>query len=76
MTVEEVNELFAPAQDSVDAVTDWLMGAGIDSSRISQSVNKQVSVWLYCSFHRFSGKRPWTWSREAWGTHTGLFFPS
>lgn len=43
MTVEEVTDFFAPAQSSVDAVIDWLVSAGIDRKRISQSANKQVS---------------------------------
>lgn len=42
-TVEEVTEIFAPAQDTVDAVRGWLESAGIHAHRISQSVNKQ---WL------------------------------
>ncbi|KAL5089120.1 hypothetical protein Trisim1_005975 [Trichoderma cf. simile WF8] len=41
MTVEEVTDFFAPAQSSVDAVIDWLVSAGIDRKRISQSANKQ-----------------------------------
>lgn len=42
-TAEEVTDIFAPAQSSVDAVRAWLTSAGIDSERVSQSVNKQ---WL------------------------------
>ncbi|TVY75723.1 Tripeptidyl-peptidase [Lachnellula suecica] len=38
---EEIIEIFAPAQDSVDAVKSWLESAGIEAQRISQSVNKQ-----------------------------------
>ncbi|KAF2770431.1 subtilisin-like protein [Teratosphaeria nubilosa] len=42
-SAEEVNEFFAPSQDTVDAVRGWLHEAGIEGERISQSVNKQ---WL------------------------------
>lgn len=42
-TAEEVIEMFAPAASTVDAVRAWLENAGIEASRISQSVNKQ---WL------------------------------
>jgi tripeptidyl-peptidase I len=42
-TAEEVVDIFAPAEDTVDAVRSWLEGAGISKHRISQSVNKQ---WL------------------------------
>ncbi|KAK4550782.1 Tripeptidyl-peptidase sed1 [Oleoguttula mirabilis] len=42
-SVEEVTEIFAPAEDTVQSVRGWLQSAGIDAERISQSVNKQ---WL------------------------------
>jgi tripeptidyl-peptidase-1 len=42
-SVEEVTELFAPSQDSVEAVRAWLESAGIAMDSVSQSVNKQ---WL------------------------------
>lgn len=41
LSPEEVHDFFAPAKDSVDGVRDWLESAGIEASRISQSVNKQ-----------------------------------
>lgn len=40
-TAEEVHDLFAPSEDSVAAVRNWLESAGISSDRISQSYNKQ-----------------------------------
>ncbi|KAJ0426609.1 subtilisin-like protein [Aspergillus carlsbadensis] len=43
LSAEEVHDLFAPSQDSVDQVRAWLESAGVVASRISQSVNKQ---WL------------------------------
>jgi tripeptidyl-peptidase I len=43
LSVDEVTDLFAPSKDTVEAVQAWLEKAGIQSSRISQSVNKQ---WL------------------------------
>lgn len=43
MTLDEVHNLFAPSQDSVDSVRSWLESAGISPDRISQSTNKQ---WL------------------------------
>lgn len=43
LTSDEVIDLFAPDRSSVDAVVNWLTGAGIDIDRISQSANKQ---WL------------------------------
>lgn len=42
-TAEEVHDLFAPSQESVDSVRDWLESMGIAGHRVSQSVNKQ---WL------------------------------
>lgn len=42
-TAEQIHELFAPHQDTVDVVREWLHSAGLHPDRISQSVNKQ---WL------------------------------
>ena len=42
-TPEQVHELFAPTNDTVDAVSQWLQDSGISADRISQSANKQ---WL------------------------------
>lgn len=39
--MEEIHELFAPAEDAVSAVRGWLESAGVAADRISQSVNKQ-----------------------------------
>ncbi|RFU73337.1 alkaline serine protease [Trichoderma arundinaceum] len=41
MTQEEVNDLFAPHQDTVDAVHNWLEAEGIKLDRVSQSNNRQ-----------------------------------
>ena len=43
LTSRQVIELFAPKQDSIDAVRDWLVASGIESSRISLSRGKN---WL------------------------------
>jgi tripeptidyl-peptidase-1 len=43
LSVQEVNDLFAPSEDAVNIVRAWLESAGIHASRVSQSVNKQ---WL------------------------------
>ncbi|KUJ16192.1 subtilisin-like protein [Mollisia scopiformis] len=40
-TAEEVTEIFAPSQATVDAVREWLVSAGFAAEQISQSVNKQ-----------------------------------
>lgn len=40
-TAEEIHDLFAPSEESVAAVRDWLHDAGIHSDRISLSANKQ-----------------------------------
>lgn len=40
-TAEEVADIFAPPQATVDAVHEWLISAGITAEKISQSVNKQ-----------------------------------
>lgn len=42
-TAEEVRDLFAPAEDTVQAVRDWLESAGVAPDRITLSANKQ---WL------------------------------
>ncbi|KAL8637835.1 MAG: hypothetical protein Q9228_004943 [Teloschistes exilis] len=42
-TAEEIHDLFAPSQDSVDSVRQWLEAAGIAPHRVSLSTNKQ---WL------------------------------
>jgi subtilase family serine protease len=41
LSVEEVHDLFAPSQETVDNVRAWLESEGISASRISQSSNKQ-----------------------------------
>ncbi|KAL7945380.1 peptidase S8/S53 domain-containing protein [Trichoderma barbatum] len=46
MTRDEVNDLFAPHNDSVDAVHNWLEAEGIKIERMSQSDNRQ---WI--QFH-------------------------
>lgn len=43
LTAQEVHDLFAPAQESVDAVKAWVSANGIDLERTSISTNKQ---WL------------------------------
>jgi tripeptidyl-peptidase-1 len=43
MTSAEVIDLFAPTNESVEAVTEWLIGAGVKPGAISRSANKQ---WL------------------------------
>lgn len=42
LTASEVIQLFAPRNESVEAVRDWLVSAGIPAGMISQSRNKQV----------------------------------
>ena len=42
-TAEQIHDLFAPNDESVTIVKDWLHGSGIEPARISQSANKQ---WL------------------------------
>ena len=44
LTAEQVTRMFAPPEDRVEAVRNWLISAGIARARISQSVNKQV--WI------------------------------
>lgn len=43
LSVDEVHDIFAPPEDSVDGVRAWLESAGIAPHRITQSANKQ---WL------------------------------
>lgn len=40
-TAEQVHDIFAPSQGTVNAVRVWLTDFGITSDRISQSANKQ-----------------------------------
>jgi tripeptidyl-peptidase-1 len=40
-TAEEVAEIFASSQATVDSVREWLVPIGIPAEKISQSVNKQ-----------------------------------
>ena len=40
LTTEEVHDLFAPADDTVNAVRDWLISAGVDGRAIAHSDNK------------------------------------
>ncbi|GAB1208348.1 hypothetical protein APSETT445_007096 [Aspergillus pseudonomiae] len=64
LTVDEVHDLFAPSQDSVDSVRSWLESAGIAPDRITQSTNKQwlqfdagadeVEQLLKTEFYRYS----------------------
>jgi tripeptidyl-peptidase-1 len=61
MTAEEVIDFFAPHEDSVNAVINWLVDAGIARERIGHSVNKQwiqfdakvdeVEDLLYAEYH-------------------------
>ncbi|KAK3321723.1 Pro-kumamolisin, activation domain-containing protein [Apodospora peruviana] len=41
LTLEKVTSLFAPTDTSVDKVRSWLISAGVNETRLSQSVNKQ-----------------------------------
>ncbi|KAJ5319748.1 hypothetical protein N7508_000031 [Penicillium antarcticum] len=41
LSSNEVHDLFAPTQKSVDNVRSWLESAGITKDRVTQSVNKQ-----------------------------------
>ncbi|KAI0401512.1 peptidase S8/S53 domain-containing protein [Xylaria palmicola] len=41
LSAEEVVDLFAPHDSSIEAVKTWLVGAGIEPHTISQSTNKQ-----------------------------------
>lgn len=49
MNAREVIDFFAPPRESVEVVRDWLVAEGINATRITQSINKQVS------FHREAG---------------------
>lgn len=40
-TADEVIDIFAPAQEAVDTVKQWLTDAGVATHRVSQSANKQ-----------------------------------
>jgi tripeptidyl-peptidase-1 len=40
-SAQEVAEIFAPSQSTVDSIRSWLQSAGIEAEKISQSVNKQ-----------------------------------
>lgn len=42
-TAEEIHDLFAPSEESVQSVRDWLESAGVHGDRITLSANKQ---WL------------------------------
>ncbi|KAJ9220584.1 hypothetical protein DTO271D3_4637 [Paecilomyces variotii] len=42
-TIEEIHDLFAPSEESVQSVRDWLESAGVHGDRITLSANKQ---WL------------------------------
>ncbi|KAF4617122.1 hypothetical protein D9613_005784 [Agrocybe pediades] len=39
-TPEEIRETFAPSEESINSVTDWLVGAGIAKDRLRLSGNK------------------------------------
>ncbi|KKK13562.1 hypothetical protein P175DRAFT_0483455 [Aspergillus ochraceoroseus IBT 24754] len=39
-SMDEVHDLFAPIQEHVDAIKDWLYESGIDKSRVVHSENK------------------------------------
>ncbi|KAK0625070.1 Pro-kumamolisin, activation domain-containing protein [Bombardia bombarda] len=41
LTADEVTNLFAPPEEAVDAVQEWLVSSGIDKNRLSRSINKQ-----------------------------------
>lgn len=41
--MEEIHDMFAPQQNTVETVSAWLQDSGIAANRISRSVNKQ---WL------------------------------
>lgn len=45
MSAREVIDFFAPSRESVEAVRDWLVAGGINATKISQSVNKQVRFY-------------------------------
>lgn len=39
-TADEVHDIFAPAEEAVEAVRDWLISAGVKSTEIILSDNK------------------------------------
>lgn len=45
MDPREVIDFFAPPKESVEVVRDWLVAGGINVTRITQSVNKQVRTF-------------------------------
>lgn len=45
MDAREVIGFFAPPNESVEVVRDWLVAGGINVTRITQSANKQVRVF-------------------------------
>lgn len=42
-TAEEVHDMFAPPEETIQSVRDWLESAGVADDRITLSANKQ---WL------------------------------
>lgn len=62
-TAEQVHEIFAPKQESVEAVRVWLHESGIHPDRVSQSVNKQwiqfdattgeVEALIHAEYHHY-----------------------
>lgn len=74
MTVHEINDLFAPAKETVSAVRTWLEGAGISSDRVALSTNKQ---WLQFDgdaeeVERMLGTEYYIYTHETSGrTHLG-----
>ncbi|KAK6088557.1 Pro-kumamolisin [Seiridium cupressi] len=48
MSSDEVIEMFAPSEDTVKAVKEWLVGAGFAAEKISLSANKQ---WVQFDAH-------------------------
>ncbi|KAL9109396.1 MAG: hypothetical protein Q9227_005903 [Pyrenula ochraceoflavens] len=65
-TEEEVTNAFAPSQESLVTVTDWLKSSGIAKSRISHSHNKgwlafdasvgELEGLLHAAYHKFEHK--------------------
>lgn len=53
-TAHEVIDLFAPRQETVDAVRSWLQASGIETGRISQSANK---AWIQCDLQAEEAER-------------------
>ncbi|KAH6656282.1 peptidase S8/S53 domain-containing protein [Truncatella angustata] len=48
MSTDEVIEMFAPSESTVNAVKEWLVGAGFAAEKISLSANKQ---WIQFDAH-------------------------